>query len=562
MTSTAFGDMVYEVPTLDEVRADFERFTADFDAATNKDGRIAAIDGWIASRDRRETWSALVDLHFSQHTKDEAKKVARAHKDELLPALTDLDVAFKRKLLAHASRAELEEHFGTQAFALWAADAKGFSPEIQDDLVQEAKLRAEYTELLGSAEIPFRSEAYNLSTIVPFVVDRDRATRRDADRARWEWFAQHREAFDRIFDRLTRLRNGMAEKLGLADYIELGYVNMQRVDYNRHDVERLRAQIRDEIVPLCSLLRERQAKALGLGASELRFWDEGVFDPAGNPKPKGDHDWMLERATEMFDEMGSGLGSFFRLMRERDLLDLKSRPGKAPGGFCTSMPKYGVPFVFANFNGTQGDVEVFTHEIGHAFQCYSSREQIINDYYWPTYESCEIHSMSLEFLTWPWMDKFFEEDAERFRRTHLTQSILFLAYGTAVDHFQHLVYERPDCTPDERHAMWQEMERTYLPWREYEGTAHVSDGGFWQRQAHIYEIPFYYIDYVLALICALQFWVQADEDREDAMKRYVALCERGGEAPFQALARGAGLVSPFDDGCLRAVAEKARAAIE
>ncbi|MCB9917025.1 MAG: M3 family oligoendopeptidase [Planctomycetes bacterium] len=553
-----FADMTFEVPTRDGARAQFEAMHAALDAAETFEQRVAAVEAWTNSRNARQTWVSLVDLHFSQDTENHDFKAAREYKDELEPALTDLDVAMKRKLLAHPDRAALESHFGSTAFALWEADAKSFSPEIEPDLVRESKLVAEYTELLASARISFCGEEFTLSTITPHLVSSDRGTRRAADRARWEWFASERERLDRIFDDLVRLRHTMAVKLGYADFVELGYLRMQRVDYDRADVDRLRASIREEIVPLCIHLVQRQEADLGLAPGELRSWDEPVFDPLGNPKPLGDHDWMIARADEMFREMGHGLDAFFRLMLEHDLLDLKSRVRKAPGGFCTSLPTYGVPFVFANFNGTKGDVEVFTHEMGHAFQGYCSRDQILPDYHWPTYESCEIHSMSLEFLTWPWMDKFFGEDAERFRRIHLTQSVLFLAYGTAVDHFQHLVYENPTRSPAERHRMWQEMERAYLPWRVYEDTPHVSDGAFWQRQMHIYQMPFYYIDYVLAQVCALQFWDAAETDRAAAMRRYVALCERGGEASFQALARGAGLVSPFDPGCLSDVVARAR----
>ena len=256
--------------------------------------------------------------------------------------------------------------------------------------------------------------------------------------------------------------------------------------------------------------------------------------------------------------MGGGLGDFFRRMDTGGFLDLDARKGKANGGFCTSFPTHGMPFVYANFNGTKHDVEVLTHEIGHAFQNYSSREQWPMDYFWPTFESCEVHSMGLEFLTWPHMDAFFGEDGDRFRRFHLTEALTFLPYGTAVDHFQHLIYERPDATPEERHGMWQEMERTYLPWRDYGDLAHPKMGGRWQHQSHIYGSPFYYIDYVLAQTCALQFWAKAEVDRESTMKDYVELCERGGSLPFQALVRSAGLTSPFDAGCLSDVVKRAK----
>jgi M3 family oligoendopeptidase len=313
-------------------------------------------------------------------------------------------------------------------------------------------------------------------------------------------------------------------------------------------------------VPLCVRLRERQRKTLGV--DRLMAWDEAVQDPRGNPQPQGDHDWMVERARTMFDTMGGDLGPFFRLMDEGNLLDLKSREGKAGGGFCTSFPTYGVPFIFANFNGTKSDVDVFTHEMGHAFQAWSSREKETVDYLWPTAEACEVHSMSLEFLTWPHMQLFFGDEAERYRRLHLTDALLFLPYGVAVDHFQHRIYEQPEATPAERHAMWSEMEATYLPWRDWGDLERPAGGGFWQKQLHIYDYPFYYIDYTLAQVCALQFWVRAQADRAAAMQDYVALCRRGGEAPFQTLVRSAGLVSPFDEGCLERVVEAARGVLE
>lgn len=286
-------------------------------------------------------------------------------------------------------------------------------------------------------------------------------------------------------------------------------------------------------------------------------WDEAVHDPAGNPKPNGDHDWMMDRATEMFAQLGPSMGDFFSQMRAGNFMDLKSREGKAGGGFCDVLPGFGMPFIYANFNGTMQDVRVFTHEMGHAFQTYSSLNQPLIDYVMATMESCEIHSMGLEFLTWPQMDLFFGDAAARFRRTHLTQLLLFLPYGMAVDHFQHLVYARPDASPDDRAAMWQEMEQLYLPWLNWGDLAHPAGGRRWQAQLHIFGSPFYYIDYALALTCALQLWVRAAEDRDAAMNSYLVLCRRGGDAPFGQLVRSIGLTSPFEQGCLKEVVEHA-----
>lgn len=554
MTTPKFSEMSVAPPAYDEVRAAAARLRSDFSTAATPAGRARVIAEWDRLRRRIDTWSALTQLRFHQDTRNETFRRAREQCDELLPKLTELDVGLKRMLLESEHRAELEQAMGRQAFALWAADARAFSPAIEQDLVREAKLQAEYVELLASARLPFRDRAVTIPEIRRYTEDPGRETRHDAVRVLWRWFDENEAAIDRIFDDLVRLRSAMAAKLGLADFRELAYLRMYRIDYGPEEIAAFREQVEARVVPLCSELKRRQCRRLGL--DELRYWDEPLHDPHGNPMPGGDHDWLLERAAEMFDGLGGGLDEFFRLMRSRELLDLQSREGKAGGGFCTTLHEFGVPFIYANFNGTKGDVEVFTHETGHAFQSWKSRD-LPFDYLSPTTESCEIHSMSLEYLTWPFMELFFGADAERFRTIHLTEGLQFLPYGVAVDHFQHLVYARPEATPGERRAMWQEMERRYLPWRRYGDVEYLARGGLWQFQRHIYLMPFYYIDYTLALTCALQFWVRSERDREGAVRAYVELCARGGELPFRALVRTVGLVAPFDDGCLDSVVERA-----
>ena len=546
-------------PTYDDLAAKYRILESELSAAATGEAAAEVIQRWDVLRREFNTWSSLVTLRFNQDTTSAQFKKDREYCDELTPRLTDLDVRIKRLLLSHPRRADLERRYGPQAFAIWEADVMSFDPVIEEDLVREAKLQSEYNELTAGAKLNFRGQTYNLSGIVKFREDADRQTRHDAEQVRWQWYADSRQQLDRIYDDLVRLRHGMARKLKYRDFVELGYKRMMRIDYNQRDVEQFRAEVRQHLVPLAAELRKKQAATLGV--DKLKFWDDAVFDLAGNPAPKGEHDWMVARATEMFDQMDASLGDFFRLMVQSRLTDLKNRDGKAGGGFCTAFPSYGLPFIFANFNGTKHDVEVFTHEMGHAYQAYQSRQQPLFDYLWPTYESCEIHSMGLEFLTWPHMEKFFGGDAERFRRIHLTQGLLFIPYGVAVDHFQHLVYARPEATPAERHAMWQEMERMYLPWRDYGDLPHLPGGGFWQFQRHIYLNPFYYIDYTLAQTCALQLWVRSQKDPAGTLTAYNALCSRGGEAPFQELARSAGLVSPFQPGCLRDVVEQAKVAL-
>lgn len=556
MTTLDLRDLELSAPAFDAVAKQYEQLTTRLRQATTRPQAVAVVQEWDRLLRELETWSNLVHLRFEQDTANEAYRAARQERDRLWPKFTELAIDFKRALLEGPRRDDIEQQFGTCAAGLWEAHVTSYDPQIEQEVVRESDLEAEYTELLAAARLSFQDEVYNLSTIVKFREDPDRDVRHGAEQARWGWFAQQREKLDRIYDDLVGLRTTMARKLGFETFVGLGYKRMVRVDYGREEVERYREAVRTHVTPLAEELNRRRAEQLGV--DRLMSWDEGIFDPRGNPRPRGDHDWMIGQAQQMFGSLADELDAFFRLMRDSHLLDLKSRENKAGGGFCTSLDRYGLPVIFANFNGTKGDVEVFTHEMGHAFQNYLSRTQPLLDYTWPTHESCEIHSMSLEFLTWPQMDRFFGEEAERFRRIHLMQSLLFLPYGVAVDHFQHQVYENPEATPEQRHAMWREMEQRYLPWRDYGDLEHPAAGGLWQSQRHIYLSPFYYIDYTLALCCALQFWVRSRQDPQGALRDYIALCERGGSLPFRQLVDSAGLASPFEPDCLRGAVEQAR----
>ena len=555
-TTINFADIQVNRPTIEQVTAEYAQINAALDRAETTADKQEALQQWEDLRRRLDSWSAMTSLNFSQDTTNEDYKAAQEYQDELQPKLTALEIELKRRLLNSPDKAELESILGQQAFALWSADVTTFEPTIELDLVEESKLVNEYVQLLASAEIEFKGETVNLSGIRKYTQDSDRQTRYEAEKARWNFFSQNQAKLDSIYDRLVKLRHGMAQKLGYKNYIGLGYKRMQRIDYTEADVANYRQGVVDNVVPLAQKIIAQKANKLNL--QTVNFWDESVFDLQGNPKPQGDHDWMLKQAQKMFDGMHPDLGRFFAMMVKGNFIDLKTRTGKAGGGFCTSFPTAGVPYIFANFNQTKGDVEVFTHEMGHAFQAWQSRNLPLIDYLWPTLESCEIHSMSLEFLTWSQMDKFFGDDANRFRKIHLAESILFLPYGCAVDHFQHLVYANPEATPQERNQMWQNVEARYLPWRDYGDLKYPAQGGLWQEKQHIYCSPFYYIDYTLALCCAMQFWLKAESNFELALNEYIALCQRGGQAPFQELTSSANLVSPFKSGSLADVVNKAQ----
>lgn len=313
------------------------------------------------------------------------------------------------------------------------------------------------------------------------------------------------------------------------------------------------------LVPLADSIYREQAKRLGK-QYPMSFADNALMFRSGNPAPCGDADAILAQGKKFYEELSPETGIFFNTMLDNELLDVLSTPGKAAGGYCTSLWDYQVPFIFANFNGTQHDVEVVTHEAGHAFAAYTNRDRVPYSIVWPSMEGCEVHSMSMEFFAWPWAEGFFGKDTRKFLYSHLAGALTFIPYGTMVDHFQHIVYEKPDLTPAERHAAWKELLGIYMPWMKLDGEIpFYSEGEGWQRQKHIYESPFYYIDYCLAQTVSLQFWAMLQKDRANAWEHYMAYTRQGGSRVFTELLKNAGLDSPFEESCLRGVCEEAKA---
>ncbi len=545
-------------PSDAEFTARYDRIAAGLAAGRNVAGWRSAFDEWDGLRRTWKSWSNLTRLRYTQDTRRDDYRAAQGELDRRTPHITALDTAMKQRFLGSAARRGLEDELGGHAFALWDADVTTFDDAIAADLVRESELAREYTELLATATVPFAGEERSLGALGPYLQDADRAVRHAAEGARWSAYSQRTERLDDIFAQLVTTRDRMARTLGFTSYTELGYRRMRRVGYGAENVAHYRDEVARVVVPFASALVARLGRAAGY--ERVRFWDESSLGTGGPIAPRGDRAWTLARTREALAGIDPALGDFVDVILDRELLDVDNRPGKALGAYCTIFPTRNVPFVFANFNGTRGDVRTLMHELGHAFQAYRSRDKVAVDYLTPTYESAEIHSMSLEYLSWPQMERFFADDADAYRREHLLDAMLFLPYGVAVDHFQHLVYAHPTATPAERHEMWQEMERRYLPWRDYGDLAHPARGGLWQEKRHIYVAPFYYIDYTLALCCALQFWVKAEADRGATLEDYITLCGRGGEAPFGSLVASAGLRSPFEAGALADVVTAASAA--
>ncbi len=549
-----FNEYKYEHLDLEKIKKEFSELIESFEKAENVEGQVNAFDEIIKLRNHIETMQTLVSVRHSIDTNDEFYDKENEYMDEISPILFGFTNDFYKALVNSKFKDELVQKYGKFLFDLAENTLKTFSPEIIPDAQEENRLSSKYSKLIASAKIDFDGKELNLSQMVPYTQSKDRNVRIEAAKKVAQFFAENQDEFDNIYDSLVKVRTRMAQKMGYKNFVEFGYKQLSRLEYDAKMVEGYRKQVLENIVPLHTELRERQGKRLGL--DKLKFYDEAIKFNSGNADPHGSPEWILNNGKTMYKELSKETDEFFTFMTENNLLDLLSKKGKMSGGYCTYIPEHKAPFIFANFNGTSHDIDVLTHEAGHAFQVYQSRGFEVPEYLWPSYEACEIHSMSMEFLTWPWMDLFFENDTDKYKFIHLSEALLFIPYGVTVDEFQHWVYENPEATPKERREKWIEIEKKYLPTRDYGEVEELKNGIFWFRQGHIFSSPFYYIDYTLAQVCAFQFWIKSRENREKAWQDYLNLCKLGGSKPFFELMKSANLKNPFEEGTLAIVIPK------
>ena len=548
---TSFDAFPYVRPDMSVVSQAFENHLSAFE---NANTYAAQSQHLTALNDVRERFWSMYNLCYIRHTANTADpfyEAENAYFDQNLPDFDALNNRFYKALLQSRFREELEEQFGNQLFVLADLSLQTFQSAILEDLQQENTLVTEFVKLKSQAQIELDGTHYNLSSIIPLELSADRNLRKRAASAKWDFYASNAPQAERIYDDMVKVRTKMARTLGYENFVGMGYARMRRSDYTPEMVANFRRQVREIIVPLAGELYERQRQRLGL--EQLRFYDEEFKFPSGNPKPMGTPEAIVENASMMYRELSADTHTFFQFMQDSKLMDLVNRDNKQPGGYCTYIGQFNAPYIFSNFNGTSGDIDVLTHEAGHAFQVWSSQGYEFEEYHWPTSDAAEIHSMSMEFFTWPWMELFFGDDTDKYRFMHMGGAIQFIPYGVAVDEFQHMVYENPDMTAAERNAAWRQLEKTYLPHRNYDGNTFLEAGGFWQKQTHIFNSPFYYIDYTLAQICAFQFWIKDQRDHNSTWKDYVRLCKAGGSRSFLDLVQLAGLRSPFEDGCVESV---------
>jgi len=552
-----FKDMPYERPDVEAAKQTLTELTRRLkEAASYEEARAVFMESEEGAKNLH-TMATLVSVRNSIDTRDEFYDAEQKFMDNAFPELQEYMQAFSMAMLESPFRPDFAAEFGDLMFINAEIQLKTFSPEIIPDLQQEAKLTQEYQKLIASAQIPFEGGVYTLPQLGKFTTDPDDDRRLAAWKASGNWYKENQAELDRIYDELTHLRDGMGKKLGYEGYTTLGYYRMGRNCYDKNDVEKFRAAVQKYLVPVADKIYRKQAQRLGK-EYPMSFADNALEFRSGNPRPVGSADDILAQGLKFYQELSPETAEFFQTMMDWELLDVLSKEGKAGGGYCTGVPAYEVPFIFANFNGTQGDVEVVTHEAGHAFAYWMNRKRVPLEYAWPSMEACEVHSMSMEFMAWPWAEGFFGDDARKFRYSHLASALTFIPYGTMVDHFQHEVYANPDMTPAQRHEVWKNLLGVYMPWMKLDGEIpFFADGEAWQRQQHIYNSPFYYIDYCLAQAVALQFWAMTQSDFKNAWEHYMAYTVQGGSCTFVDLLKNAGLDTPFDEVTLKTVCEVA-----
>lgn len=557
-----FSEMSYTRPDTENVKKQITDLIERFKNAADYDAAKAVFMEMETLKKHVDTQETLAHIRRDIDTRDAFYDKEMKFFSAALPELEEYFQTWNLTMLESPFRSDFENEYGKLMFLNTEIELKTFSPDIIQEMQKENDLKKEYSKLLASAQIPFEDGVYTLSQMTPFKSDKDDARRLAAWKAEGAWYKENQKELDRLYDELVHLRDAMGRKLGFDGYTQLGYYRMQRNCYTKEDVEKFRAAVVKYLVPVASGIYKEQAKRLGK-EYPMSFADNALAFRSGNARPAGTPDDILAQGRKFYDELSPETSEFFRTMLDGELLDVLSTEGKAGGGYCTSLPDYGVPFIFANFNGTQHDVEVVTHEAGHAFAAWMNRDRVPLSCVWPSLEACEVHSMSMEFFAWNWAEGFFGKDTRKFYYAHLSGALTFIPYGTMVDHFQHIVYEKPNMTPAERHAVWKELLGVYMPWMRLDGEIpFYADGEGWQRQHHIYERPFYYIDYCLAQTAALQFWARIQKDPKAAWENYMAYTKQGGSAVFTELLQNAGLDSPFEENCLMEVCATARKWLE
>lgn len=560
MTDFKFSELEYKRPDFKEIEA----------VADETAEKIAKADSYEALKEQMlhkeemykalYTMTSIASIRHTLDTKDEFYEKEDEYINEMMPVIMPKLLAVDQAIMDSPFRSDLEKEYGEQYFTQMELEKKAFCEENIPLMQKEAKLTNEYQKIMAGAEISFDGKILNLYGIQKYFEHENRNVRAAAVKAYSDFYHQNETRLEEIWDELIGIRNQMGINLGYENFIPVGYMQQGRTDYGAEEVASFREQVRTVLVPLCQKLYDAQKNRLGVG--QFKFYDEKRVFLDGNAVPFGDDDFMVEQARRMYHELSPETGEFIDFMIDHELMDLKNKPGKASTGYMTTLPLYNAPYVFSCFNQTIFDMQVLTHELGHAFAGYMSmRNQPFVSYHMSSTDIAEIHSMSMEQFAYPYAESFFGEYADKFRFAHLQEALTFVPFGVAVDEFQHICYANPKLTPKERTLEWKKLEEIYMPWRSYDADDFFDRGGYWYHKLHIFLYPFYYINYTLTTMGAMEFKKKDAENHENAWKDYINLCKCGGSMSYLNTLRHANLMNPFEEGSVERAVEVAKEAL-
>ena len=547
-----FAELQYVRPDMEKI---FARVSGDIavlkEAKNYEEFRNAYMD-YVEADTELETSKTVAHIRNTINRLDEFYEAEMVYFNSQMPKYEILKKEMGEVIVASPFKAEMEKEFGTILIQNMEAQKQLSDESIVDDQVKEAELVSRFMKTQAAATVEFKGEQIGNYGLLKIMQSTDRAERKEAFEAWAKLYEGIAPTLEEVYDGLVKVRAGMAKKLGFKSFIPMGYLRRRRFDYTEKELEVFRKQVREVVVPAAAKLYERQKEALGIDT--LYYYDESIASPSGNPVPIGDKEYLVGEAQKMYRELSKESGEFFDFMMEHELFDLDSKHGKRAGGYCTILPQYHAPFIFSNFNGTDADVNVLTHEAGHAFAGFTAAKyQKTPELCHSTSEINEIHSMSMELWTYPWMENFFGDKAEEYRREHLADALMKIPYMLCVDEYQHKVFENPEMTTMERRAVWSGLEKIYMPWRNYAGNEFLESGAFWIKQQHIFLYPFYYVDYAMAQMGAFEFYTKMKEDRKAAWADYYKLCAAGGSMGYFDLLKYSGLHKVLEDGSVKII---------
>ena len=547
-----FAELQYVRPDMEKI---FARVSGDIavlkEAKNYEEFRNAYMD-YVEADTELETSKTVAHIRNTINLLDEFYEAEMVYFNSQMPKYEILKKEMGEVIVASPFKAEMEKEFGAILIQNMEAQKQLSDESIVDDQVKEAELVSRFMKTQAAATVEFKGEQIGNYGLLKIMQSTDRAERKEAFEAWAKLYEGIAPTLEEVYDGLVKVRAGMAKKLGFKSFIPMGYLRRRRFDYTEKELEVFRKQVREVVVPAAAKLYERQKEALGIDT--LYYYDESIASPSGNPVPIGDKEYLVGEAQKMYRELSKESGEFFDFMMEYELFDLDSKHGKRAGGYCTILPQYHAPFIFSNFNGTDADVNVLTHEAGHAFAGFTAAKyQKTPELCHSTSEINEIHSMSMELWTYPWMENFFGDKAEEYRKEHLADALMKIPYMLCVDEYQHKVFENPEMTTMERRAVWSGLEKIYMPWRNYAGNEFLESGAFWIKQQHIFLYPFYYVDYAMARMGAFEFYTKMKEDRKAAWADYYKLCAAGGSMGYFDLLKYSGLHKVLEDGSVKII---------